>query len=130
MAGVALSQVYHKSGHATPIGLDSVTAMKTDDKLCVKVRFKGVNGRLNTTDGRQPTGFEFRKGSAAAQTLPADFRAEFDPQEPSAVLLKLSGSAKLPLCLYYGTDGDPYANLTDDKDMAVPAFGPGQIVAD
>jgi sialate O-acetylesterase len=40
------------------------------------------------------------------------------------VILKLSGPIPAQAALWYGHGTDPYCNLTDGLDMAVPVFGP------
>ena len=40
------------------------------------------------------------------------------------VVLKLSGPVPAKASLWYGYGMDPYCNLTDGSDMAVPVFGP------
>ena len=40
------------------------------------------------------------------------------------VVLKLTGPVPAKASLWYGYGMDPYCNLTDGLDMAVPVFGP------
>jgi sialate O-acetylesterase len=39
-------------------------------------------------------------------------------------MVHVSKSIEKPVSLYYGAGLDPYCNVVDGKDMAVPAFGP------
>jgi len=52
------------------------------------------------------------------------YKVEFDPSDPAAVIVWYSKAITSPLTLYYGAGLNPYVNLTDSLDMAVPAFGP------
>ena len=40
------------------------------------------------------------------------------------MVLKLAGAIPAKAALWYGHGLDPYCNLTDGMDMAVPVFGP------
>jgi sialate O-acetylesterase len=141
-AEVALSEVYKVPGHGTPIRLESITveplqAFETGQTIpgraLVRVRFSGVTGKLHAA-GR-PSGFSLqfpeRTGSGG---VPSIYTTEFDPKDPAVVLLRMTGDPKTlketskPV-LYYGAGLDPYCNIVDDKDMAVPAFGPIAISA-
>lgn len=55
---------------------------------------------------------------------PTVYKVEFDPADPSAVILWYSKAITAPVRLYYGAGINPYVNLTDSREMAVPAFGP------
>ena len=65
--------------------------------------------------------------------MPVIFAAEFDPKDPAVVLLQVTGYPdavhKRGTVLCYGAGADPLMNITDDKDMAIPAFGPVAIPA-
>jgi sialate O-acetylesterase len=54
------------------------------------------------------------------------YQTEFDPQDPKAVLLRYCGPLpdQFKPVLYYGSGLNPYCNIVDEKDMAIPAFGP------
>ena len=58
---------------------------------------------------------------------------EFDPKDPAAVLLHVTRRPdylhKRGAVLCYGAGVDPLINITDDKDMAIPTFGPIEIPA-
>jgi sialate O-acetylesterase len=144
IAEVALSEIYKVPGHSTPIRLGSVEvqplpAFKSGAPVhghtLIRVRFTGVNGRLMSA-GR-PSGFSLHfpevAGAPPRKSEPVIYAIEFDPQDPASVLLKLTGEAaelkKSNAVLYYGEGLNPYCNIVDDKDMAVPAFGPVPIAA-
>ena len=61
------------------------------------------------------------------------FTVEFDPKDPAAVLLHVTRRPdylhKRGAVLCYGAGVDPLINITDDKDMAIPTFGPIEIPA-
>ncbi|MCZ2146756.1 MAG: sialate O-acetylesterase [Bryobacterales bacterium] len=89
----------------------------------VRVVFSGVNGRLQSR-GRI-SGFTIH--DASGTVLPAIFRADFDPSAPDAVVLHISGKLPDGATLHYGAGKDPYCNVVDQKDMALPVFGPMTI---
>ncbi len=89
----------------------------------VRVVFSGVNGRLQSR-GRI-SGFTIHDSSGSE--LPAIFRADFDAAAPDTVVLHVSGKLPDGAVLWYGAGKDPYCNVTDQKDMAAPVFGPMPI---
>ena len=146
LAEIALSQVYQQAGHARPISLDKIEVLQPENRRpMIRVRFKGVNGRL-TAPGL-PTGFEIRSTLPSPEPQPpsADFpapvvyRVDFDPEGPAAIIIGVfddaminSGGAKHhplagPFSVVYGPGMSPYVNVVDEKDMPVPAFGPVEV---
>jgi len=123
MAEVALTHVYGLKGRGTPIDFVSCEIIPSQEVLhhSLRVRFSGVTGRLQAA-GR-PTGFELRSDDPQRDG-PMIYKIEFDPADPSAVILWYSKAITAPVRLYYGAGINPYVNLTDSLDMAVPAFGP------
>ena len=129
LAEVALANVYKLPGHANPIKLASIDVHDSS----IVVHYSGVNGRL-TAPGR-PHGFEVRFPKLTAAQLnaghsnPAIYQVEFLPDDPAAVLLKCAAPINLDLnpVLYYGAGMNPYCNITDEKDIPLPAFGPLEI---
>jgi sialate O-acetylesterase len=89
----------------------------------VRVEFADVNGKL-TSDGRL-SGFSIHDADGAP--LPLIFKMRVDPGNPSAALLHIGGKLPEGATLRYGFGKDPYCNLRDEKDMAVPVFGPMAI---
>ncbi len=89
----------------------------------LKVRFTDVNQRLQS-EGRI-SGFTIHNGDGPA--LPLIYKASVDPAEASTVLLFISGKLPEHASLRYGFGKDPYCNVTDAADLAVPAFGPMPI---
>ncbi len=86
----------------------------------VKVEFTDVNGRL-LSEGRI-SGFSIHQ--ADGSPVPLIFKARVDPAEASTVLLYLAGRLPEKATLHYGYGKDPYCNLHDANDNAVPVFGP------
>ncbi|GDX40450.1 hypothetical protein LBMAG21_07420 [Armatimonadota bacterium] len=123
MAEVTLDKVYGITGHATAIDYDSCEILPAPDVLHnrLRVRFKGVNGKLQA-QGR-PSGFTLRS-KEPHKDGPMAFKVEFDPKDPSSVIVWYSKPIEKPVVLFYGAGLDPYTNIVDSKDMAVPAFGP------
>ena len=98
------------------------------DRRTLYVEFSGVNGSLQSL-GR-PTGFSLRQPDGAE--VVAIFRTVIDSDTPHRVMLELGrGIPNRPLPpgtqLWYGWGCDPYCNLTDDANLAVPVFGPMEI---
>ncbi|MBL8233151.1 MAG: sialate O-acetylesterase [Bryobacterales bacterium] len=83
----------------------------------LKVTFSQVNGRLRS-EGRI-SGFSIHDGSGAA--VPMIFKAQFDG--PNTVLLHVIGKLPEGATLRYGAGKDPYCNVRDMRDMALPVFG-------
>jgi sialate O-acetylesterase len=70
---------------------------------------------------RHVAGFSIRKEDGTE--IPLIFDATVGSAHDT-VLLKLTGPVPGGASLWYGYGYDPYCNLTDALDMAVPAFGP------
>jgi sialate O-acetylesterase len=87
------------------------------DRRRIRVSFRDVNGRL-ISHGR-PAGFSLQ--------VPPDAR---DPQhfntllEGDSVLLLVQNEVPGGAMLWYGRGLDPYANIVDEKNMALPVTGP------
>ena len=129
LAKVALRELFsHPDGRSTPT-FESVSRGPAPG-VTVRVKFRGVNrtaraGRprlLGLRPERHIGGFSIRSAEGAA--LPMIYEAKVDPHAVDAVLLKLVGPIPEGAVLWYGHGLDPYCNLTDHEDMAVPAFGP------
>ncbi len=148
LAEVALHRVYNLAYHAPGICLHSIEVLKPDSwRPMVRVRFVGVSGKLSC--GGLPTGFEFRaplpseepKAPAADSPMHTIYRIDFDPDDGAAIILGIfdnalinSGGAKhhpLPRSfnIIYGPGASPYVNIVDEKDIALPAFGPVEVHA-
>ena len=70
---------------------------------------------------RHIAGFSIRKQDGSA--LPLIFEAGVGKARDT-VILRLSGPVPERAALWYGYGMDPYCNLADSSDMAVPVFGP------
>jgi sialate O-acetylesterase len=86
----------------------------------VTVTFSSVNGRLEA-EGRI-SGFSIH--DAKGEPLPMIYRSAIDPAAASTVLLYIGGKPPQNASVRYGFGKDPYCNLHDATDQAVPAFGP------
>ncbi|AMV37966.1 sialate O-acetylesterase [Planctomyces sp. SH-PL62] len=140
LAKIAQRQLFGQIGASTP----------TFDRVAVgpngtlEVKFRGVNlgvspgvatvaadGTIRqnaasaAASGLQPethiAGFSIRKGDGSP--IPMIFEARVGRSRDS-VVLKLTKPVPPGSFLWYGHGYDPYANLTDGADMAVPVFGP------
>jgi sialate O-acetylesterase len=90
------------------------------DNGIVTVTFSSVNGRLEA-EGRI-SGFSIH--DEKGEPVPLIYRSAIDPAAASTVLLYVGGKPPRNATLRYGFGKDPYANLHDAMDQAVPAFGP------
>lgn len=90
-----------------------------DSPYLLRVRFSDVNGQIRST-GRV-LGFSVADETGKPRQL--IFRAEL---QGSDVLLWFNRLYAFParMSLWYGRGFDPACNLTDQADLAVPAFGP------
>jgi sialate O-acetylesterase len=95
----------------------------TFQKNVVRVSFSDVNGRLRSA-GRI-AGFSIHGADGAP--LPLIYRMQVDPADGSAILLSIGGKMPEGAALRYGFGRDPYCNVRDDADMALPVFGPMAI---
>jgi sialate O-acetylesterase len=84
----------------------------------VRVTFSGVNGRLQS-EGRI-AGFSIHESTGA--DVPMIYRSRVDPAEASTVLLYVQGKLPQDASVWYGFGKDPYCNIRDALDMAVPVF--------
>ena len=81
----------------------------------------GESGGLGLRPARHVAGFSIRKEDGTP--IPLIFEAAVGTA-PDTVVLKLNGAVPEKSYLWYGYGLDPYCNLTDQADMAVPVFGP------
>ena len=89
------------------------------------VRFTDVNGRLRA-EGR-PLGFSFDTAKEPGKPLPIIVRVDLPQDKPDTVEVHFWDKLPEGARLWYGRGFDPSANLTDDQDMGMLAFGPVAI---
>lgn len=125
LAETALTHIYGVEGHATPIDLESIEAFNNDNnQATIRVRFSGVTGRL-TAPGL-PAQFEIR-GATPAPIPTVVFRVDFVPDDPAALDLRIATPLREKVQLICGPGLDPYMNIVDERDMAIPCFGPVDV---
>jgi sialate O-acetylesterase len=145
LAQIAERELFGHVGATTPT-FDRVTKGPSNT---LAVKFKGVNmgmgrgarpmaamgvggmGGMSVSPGeylgiglkpeRHVAGFSIRKEDGAA--IPLIFEACIGDAKDT-VVLKLTGPVPANAFLWYGHGMDPYCNLVDSSDMAVPVFGP------
>ena len=126
IAELALTYAYDKMGHARQIELESIK-MNKDDKTgsnYLQLHYSGVSGKL-TACGR-PSQFELRvDGEQRIEWVVS--KVELDPEDEAGLKLYLSAIPDKPATLVCGNGTNPYMNITDGLDNAVPAFGPIDI---
>lgn len=89
---------------------------------CYRLAFAGVNGRLCTPV--PPAGFSIR--TAQGEDLRLIYKVEVSAQEPY-IDLYLRQAPPPEAYLWYGWGLDPHCTITDELDMALPAFGPIEV---
>lgn len=135
LAKIALRQLFGQIGATTPT-FDRA-ALGPNNTL--EVKFRGVNiqasqatigGPGGTISPPVPKGLKpethiagFSIRNAEGATIPLIYEAKVG-RGRDAVVLKLSGPVPPGSSLWYGQGFNPYCNLTDSADMAVPVFGP------
>ena len=85
------------------------------------VQSPGEPSGLGLRPERHIAGFSIRKEDGTP--IPLIFDAAVGKARDT-VVLKLAGPIPEKANLWYGYGLDPYCNLTDGADMAVPVFGP------
>ncbi|MCW5965453.1 MAG: sialate O-acetylesterase [Bryobacterales bacterium] len=87
----------------------------------IRLECETVNGKL-TAAGKM---WGFTVVSPGAQQQPEVFKVVRDPANPSALLVHFQEApVGAQLQLYYSKGRYSYANIVDEADMALPAFGP------
>jgi len=110
-------------GHAAPHIAD-VRIEGEGDHARIRISYGGVRGGLRAPD--RPAGFTLR--DPTGRELPLIYKVTLDGD---TVALHLVVDALPPdTRLWYGWGLDPYCNVTDAADMAVPAFGPLPLLYD
>lgn len=90
------------------------------DNGIITLQLGEVNGKL-LSEGRI-SGFSVH--DARGNPLAAIYKARFDPVNPSVIHLEIAGKLPDGATLQYGAGINPYCNVRDSSDMALPAFGP------
>lgn len=83
----------------------------------IRVSFKNLRGGLHS--GSRPTGFSLRTPDGV--DVAGIFKTTLDGDD---AILHCDPLVTSGLHLWYGYGLDPYCNLTDAEDSAIPAFGP------
>lgn len=86
---------------------------------CYRLHFAGANGRLCRSTA--PAGFSIR--NSEGEDLRLIYKMEASSTEPS-IDLYLRQAPPPDAYLWYGWGLDPICTVTDELDMALPAFGP------
>lgn len=123
LAEAALSRVYGLPDRGCPLDFESWRFEPEKDPFhhCLRLRFSGVTGRLRVA-GR-PAGFVMESDDPKRDG-PMVYKVELDPKDPAGMLVWYTKPITQPVRLSYALGYDVYANLLDERDMAVPAFGP------
>ncbi len=87
-----------------------------------RLTFAGVNGRLCSPP--VPSGFSIR--DSQGQDLRLIYKVELAATEP-CIDLYLRQAPPPDAQLWYGWGVDPHCTVTDELDMALPAFGPVEL---
>jgi len=119
LAKVALRELF---GRADILSGPRLVGAKVDNAegTRIRVRFTDVNGVL--TAPARLSGFSIRTEQHHAYRF--IYKMEVDSHSPMDILLHLTEPCPQNAYLWYGFGIDPYCNVTDSADMAVPVFGP------
>jgi sialate O-acetylesterase len=119
LANVALNRVY---GRGTPDGI-TLGGVTRETPTLLRVSYDGVSTGLRVPDflGRV-SGYAI--GLPGRIDPSVIFKAQIDPMHPNDVLLHLREELPAGATLWYGRGFNPFCQLTDAIDMAVPAMGP------
>jgi sialate O-acetylesterase len=125
LANLACSDLFPTAGACAGLrkGPRPVSASLNAAERKLRVRFEGVNGRL-VAPGR-PWGFTIRDSDQT--DLTAVYRVVLDSANPHVAVITVARELPEDAFLWYGWGNNPYCNIVDEKDMALPAFGPFQI---
>jgi sialate O-acetylesterase len=126
LARVALADVYEVESIRFGPKLIGVKVEGTTTHPMLRVQFEDVNGRLSP-DARV-AGFTIR-GQDGSKIVVNHLNAAVNPDSPDEVLITCDMSIPPDASLWYGYGWNPYCNLTDEADMAAPAFGPVRLEA-
>jgi sialate O-acetylesterase len=97
-------------------------SVKYEDHI-IRVGLNEVNGQL-AAEGRI-SGFVVLNAEGAV--MPAIYKSRFDAAQPNTIDLYVQGDLPPGAKLKYGLGRDPYCNVRDTLDMALPVFGPVPI---
>lgn len=109
------------SGEVRTITLDAVDVQQFEGRFEIRCRFGGVTGSLHPHE--HVAGFSLRAADGELVT-DAVYSVDVDPADPAGVIVRGVRDVAPAWLLWYGYGTDPYCNLVDEADMAVPAFGP------
>ncbi len=99
---------------------EKMTAVSTPYGQQLRVTFSQVNGGLQAA-GRM-AGFSISEG-ADGPDIPCIFNMEPAPDDPATIILWVQEFPKTPY-LWYGRGFNPYCNVVDEANMALPVMGP------
>ena len=123
---IALTNIYNLEGHGDQIIPHSLELKK--DSLSgshyLLLHYEGVTGKLKA-DGVVSC-FEIRFGTEIRISHVIS-KVVTDPCDPAGLRLYLSALPDEPVNLVCGAGTNPHMNITDSRDMPVPAFGPVEV---
>jgi sialate O-acetylesterase len=118
------------SGRATTIEIERVEALITRGAIDdipelfeLRVRLAGIAVPLAPRE--HIAGFSLRSTDGVAK--PWIYAVAVDATDPATIVINGIGNLGEGDTLSYGYGFDPYCNLVDAQDMAVPAFGPVRL---
>ncbi len=120
---IALTHIYNLPGHADQPVPHSIE-LKQDSVVgspYLHLLYSRVSGMLKASG--KPTGFELRIDDKTPFGHVIS-RVELDPEDPAGLRLYLSAIPQGTGQLICGPGINPHMNITDSKNMAIPAFGP------
>ena len=122
LANLAERDLFGKPFQAGP-RFEKVDVVGTPFGRQLRVKFASVNGALKAA-GR-PNGFSISSKADGAD-VPCIYNMEIAKDDPSVVILWVQEFPEDPF-LWYGRGFNPYCNIADEADMAMPVMGPIQL---
>ncbi len=95
-------------------------AFADNERRVIRVTLENVNGALSPAT--HMGGFSVRLPDGSEPVEFYDVRV--DPQSPASLLCESPQPIAEGASLWYGYGTNPYCNVVDEQDMALPAFGP------
>ena len=123
---IALTHIYKIPGKGGQIEPHSIELKKdsVSGSSYLHLHFLGVTGKLKSTG--LISCFEIRFGNKIRISHVIS-KVETDPDDATGLRLYLSAIPEEPAFLVCGPGTNPYMNITDSRDMPIPAFGPLEI---
>lgn len=121
LARQAATLVYGAGEYGRTILPESVTVDLSPLRTRAVVRFAGLTGALRSAD--RPGGFQLTMDALRPEGPALAYRVDLNAEGPGTVAVTgMPEETGIGVGVAYGKGFDPYCNITDEADMALPAF--------